>query len=621
MLTEACRRPAATGPARRRDGVHPEASRGSRSRSDVAPAAVTAGAITVLTVSAGLALLGAGIVGAAVPAVQAPFGAGGGWVAAAYAIPLALSLTVSGRLADRAGADRLLRIGLLALAASSLLCALAPNLPSLVALRALQGAAAGLLPATALALLLRVAPRRHLGAAVGVFAAGALLLPAAGPLLGGWLAAGPGWRAPMAAQVPVALAAARASLVVLPRSATGGRRRGDLAGLVSGAVGLPLVLLALAGGASWGWGSPRTVLLGLGGAAALAVFAVVELAAEEPLVDLDPLRDPTTAIATTLLVVLVACLGAGFLEAPSLLRQALGGGGPLAWPPLVTGVLTAAALPLAGRLGDRIGPRWPAAAGLVLLAYTTFLLRLTGPTTAAWWVGSLAGIRGAGMGMALTAALTTVLAGLPRGGENRAAAAVGTLLRVPAAIGLAALVVVTAVSRPHVARTLDITPLQPAVAWGPLRAVLLVTAGMTALAALLALRLPSAPVEGGLRLDLGGLLAALTGTRRRSISLVGLGTRPVAAPPARPAASQARPRRPRSATAPRPRTRAAGTGAAPAKPKPAAPARPRHASAPRTAKTRAGAPATAPPASPRRTAPRPAATASRRRPKEPDPAV
>ena len=111
----------------------------------------------------------------------------------------------------------------------------------------------------------------------------------------------------MAAQVPVALAAARASLVVLPRSATGGRRRGDLAGLVSGAVGLPLVLLALAGGASWGWGSPRTVLLGLGGAAALAVFAVVELAAEEPLVDLDPLRDPTTAIATTLLVVLVAC--------------------------------------------------------------------------------------------------------------------------------------------------------------------------------------------------------------------------------------------------------------------------------------------------------------------------
>jgi MFS family permease len=610
VLTEAYRRPAATGPARRRDGVHPEASRGSRTRSDVAPAAVTAGAIAVLTTSAGLALLGAGVVGAAVPTVQAPFGAGGGWVAAAYSIPLALALTVSGRLADRAGAERLLRIGLLALAATALLSALAPNLQSLVALRALEGAAAGMLPATALALLLRVAPRRHLGVAVGVFAAGALLLPAAGPLLG---AAPPGWREVPVGLAVLALVAARASLAVLPRSASGDRRRIDVAGLVSGGVGLVLVLLALAGAPSWGWGSPPTVLLGLGGAAALAVFTVVELAAEEPLVDLDPFRDPTTAVATVLLVMLVACLGAGFLEAPSLLHQALGGGGPIAWPPFVTGVLAAAALPLAGRAGDRIGPRWPAASGLVLVAYSTFLLRLTGPGTAGWWVGALAGLRGVGMGMALAAVLTTALAGIPRGGENRAAAAVVALLRLPAAIGLAVLVAVSTAPRPAT-RVLDAAPLQAPVAWVPLRAVLLVTAGVTALGAILALRLPSASVEGGLRLDLGGIVAAITGTRRRSVSLVGLRTRP--APPAltAPAEPAARPRRPRTTPAVRPRARAAtAKGTA----QPTASSRPRRSPAPRATKA-----AGATPAAPSRRAPaRPSGTPSRRRVEKPDQAV
>ena len=607
MLTEAYRRPAATGPARRRDGVHPEASRGSRTRSDVAPAAVTAGAIAVLTTSTGLALLGAGVVGVAVPTVQAPFGAGGGWVAAAYSIPLALALTVSGRLADRAGAERVLRIGLLAVAATALLSALAPNLQTLLALRALEGAAAGMLPATALALLLRVAPRRHLGAAVGVFAAGALLLPAAGPLLG---AAQPGWRAVSVVLAVLALLAARASLAVLPRSASGDRRRVDVAGLVSGGVGLPLVLLALAGGPTWGWGSPPTVLLGLGGAAALAVFTVVELATEEPLVDLDPFRDPTTAVATVLLVMLVACLGAGFLEAPSLLHQALGGGGPIAWPPFVTGVLAAAALPLAGRAGDRIGPRWPAATGLVLVAYSTFLLRLTGPGTAGWWVGALAGVRGVGMGVALAAVLTTALAGIPRGGENRAAAAVAALLRLPAAIGLAVLVAVSTAPRPA-ARVLDAAPLQAPVAWVPLRVVLLVTAGVTALGAILALRLPSAAVEGGLRLDLGGIVATITGTRRRSVSLVGLGTRPAAPALTAPAA---RPRRPRTTSAARPRARAATAKAtAPA----TASTRPRRSPAPRATKA-----AGATPAAPSRRAPsRPSTTPSRRRVEEPDQAV
>ncbi len=400
----------------------------------------------MLTVSAGLALAGGGLLGA-VPTAHAPFG-GGAAVAAAYAIPLALLIAMSGRLADRVGADRLLRAGLLALAATTVLSALAWNLPSLLVLRGLAGAAAGTLPPTALALLLRTVPRPRLAEALGVFAAGALLLPAAAPFLGAALADRVGWRALLVAAVPVALLAARASLGVLPRSATGDRLWGDPAGLVSGGAGLVLVLTALAGGPSWGWVSPASVLLGLGGAACLGVFTVVELAAADPSVDLDGLRDPLAAGPWLLLVVLVGCLGAGFLEAPGLLHQAQGGGTPPAWPALLGGLCTAVALPLGGRLGDRFGPRWPVAVGLSLLADATYLIHLTGPGSAGWVMGSLVLLRSAGMGLALAPVTAAALAGIESGGENRACAAVATALRLPAAIGVAVVASVTAPPRP-----------------------------------------------------------------------------------------------------------------------------------------------------------------------------
>ncbi|HEY2704777.1 MAG TPA: MFS transporter [Candidatus Dormibacteraeota bacterium] len=574
----------------------------------------------MLTVSAALALSGAGVLGVAVPAGRGPLGGGGPLLVAAYAIPLGLMALVSGHLADRAGAGRLLRIGLLGLAGASLLCSLAWNLPSLVVLRVLQGAAAGLLPATALALLLRGTSRRRLGEALGAFAAGALLLPAAAPLLGAALAGQPGWRALLAAEAAAALLAARASMAVLPSAPGGGAGRLDVAGLASGGAALLLALLALGGGSWWGWGSPLTVLLGLGGAAAVAGLVVVELSAERPLLDLRRLCDPAAGAATLLLAVLVTCLGAGFLEAPSLHLQAQGGGPQGAWSPLLAGLAAAVALPLSGRLCDRIGPRWPAAAGLSLLADASYLLHLTRPATAGWEVAALVALRGAGMGLALAPVLTMAVADIAGGAENRAAAAVVSVLRLPAAIGLAVLAGLSTVPR-RTLSALDPGAMLPPVAWGPVRALLLVTAGVAALGVLLALRLPTAPA-GASRVDLAGLLAALTGTRRRELDLTGVDARRPERAAATPAAP--RPRRPRPATGARaatsttaasrtrtPRSTSAATRAAKGPVAPATRTAPRSRRAPVTA-----AEPPAPQASPASAAgsrPRPAAAGARRR--------
>src|SRR4029077_12357911 len=105
--------------------------------------------------------------------------------------------------------------------------------------------------------------------------------------------------------------------------------------------------------------------------------------------------------------------------------------------------------------------------------------------------------------------MTVALAGTAAGGENRACATTGTMLRLPAALRLAGLTSVSALRRPLAVTNLDSAPLQPAVAWTLVRAVLLVTAGVSALGVLLALRLPVAAARGASpRMDLAGLLAA-----------------------------------------------------------------------------------------------------------------
>jgi MFS family permease len=553
--------------------------------------------------SAALALAGAGLLGVAVPAARAPFGAGGAWVATAYAVPLGLVALITGRLAGRLGADRLLRLGLLALAGTSLLCSLAPNLPALVAVRALQGAAAGVLPATALALLLRVAPRDRLGEALGAFAAGALLLPAAAPLLGGVLVSHVGWRPLLAAEVPLALVAARAAMSLLPRSVTEPGAPLDVQGLAAGAAAMLCGLLALGGGPAWGWTSPVTVLLALAAAAALAVLIVVELSAADPLLDVRALADPASAAATLLLVVLAAVMAAGFLEAPSLLVRAQGAGPQGPWAPLLGGLAAAVALPPCGRLCDRTGPRWPAAAGLTLVADATWLLHLCGPATSVALVAALVLLRAAGLALALSAALGALLGAVEPGAENRAATTVTAALRLPVGLGLAVLAGVTAV--PHAAAATPlIAPLQPAVGWAAIRALLLVTAGVSALGAVLALCLPSTTTGPG-RIDLTRLLAALTGARQREITLTGTPARPPAAAATPEPAAPRRPRRPatpRTTTprprAPRPRTAATTPKTATAKRTTTTPRRP--------SSSRAKTPAAPKPRAPR--TPRPSTT-------------
>ncbi|MGV9311511.1 MFS transporter [Streptomyces sp. NPDC003691] len=157
---------------------------------------------------------------ALLPAVSADFGvtaSAASWTVSAATGALALFVLPLSALSERFGRRTLMTVSLTAAVVLGLLVPLAPSLETLVALRALQGAALAGVPAAAMAYLAEEVRPRALVGAIGLFVAGNSIGGMSGRIVTGWAAQFGGWRAGLAAVGVLALIAAVAFRVLLPR--------------------------------------------------------------------------------------------------------------------------------------------------------------------------------------------------------------------------------------------------------------------------------------------------------------------------------------------------------------------------------------------------------------------
>src|SRR5690242_21686621 len=143
----------------------------------------------------------------------------------AYLLPLSALLLLGGALGDHFGRKRLLLIGTAVFAITSLVCALAPSLPVLLAARAAQGVGAALLLPNSLALLNAAFSGEKRGRAVGIWAAAGAAAAAIAPLLGGWLVGTVGWPAIFYINLPLAFGAILIALRYVAESGDPGAGR------------------------------------------------------------------------------------------------------------------------------------------------------------------------------------------------------------------------------------------------------------------------------------------------------------------------------------------------------------------------------------------------------------
>lgn len=397
------------------------------------------------------------------------------WIVDAYTLAVAGLMLSAGALGDRFGARRLFAAGLALFAVASFVCGVAANAPALVAARALQGLAAAAMLPNSLALLNHACAHdpRLRARAVGWWTASGAISIAAGPVIGGALIAQFGWRSLFFVNLPLCAAGLVATFLWIDRddaraaAASGhGRARGPGAqtqqaqeaqeaaadsrtsratpparaadtrprGIDLPGQCLAVVALTLFTGAVIDW-HPALVATAL---AAGAAFVFVESRSAHPMVPLALFRQRAFSVA----VLFGVCMNLsyyGIIFVLSLYLQRVRHDTPLeaglAFLPLTGGFLLSNVA--SGWATAHYGARRPMIAG-ALIGATGFVLlgAVRADTPIAMLVVPFLLIPG-GMGLAVPAMTTTVLASVERARAATASAVLNTARQAGGAIGVA----------------------------------------------------------------------------------------------------------------------------------------------------------------------------------------
>jgi EmrB/QacA subfamily drug resistance transporter len=363
------------------------------------------------------------------------------WVLSGYALALAVFLLTSGSLADRFGRRKLFLSGLAVFSAASGLCAIAPGPKTLIAARLVQGLGAAVVFPSSLAILAEEFHGPERRRAIGVWGAVIGLAFAAGPLLGGLLIDGLGWRAVFAASLVLGVPTFALALRHVRESRDPDPPPVDWAGVGTLCAGLFLAVFAVLRGNELGWTSRTVVGCLAGGAVMLAVFVAVERATARPMLDLGLFGNRTFTGATVVIALLAGGTFGVFVYVILFLLDVQGRDpveAGLVMSPLALVSFVVAAL--AGRAQERVPLRGALVAGMLVTAGGTLLLY---PAIApgASWLAMLPGlvVVGAGVGLVNPLATFAHLGVLPPAQGGLASALNNTARQLGLAVGIAVL--------------------------------------------------------------------------------------------------------------------------------------------------------------------------------------
>jgi EmrB/QacA subfamily drug resistance transporter len=361
------------------------------------------------------------------------------WVVDAYTVVIACLLMFSGSVADRFGRRRVFQVGLALFSLGSLLCGLAPSLGALVGFRALQAVGGAMLNPVAMSIIATTftEPKERVRA-VGMWGAVAGLGGACGPVLGGLLVSGFGWRSIFWVNVPIGALAICLTQRFVPESRAAHGRRFDPFGQLLVVALLGSVTAAVIEGPRHGWRSPFIVALFVLAAVSLVGLVGVERRRSEPLVEIRFFRSPAFSGAAIIAVLALMSVG-GFLFLNTLYLQDVRGysalhAGLLTIPMAATG---AACALISGRIVAARGPRLAFVLAGVLLAAGTGLLVGADGGTSVWYLVLAYVLFGAGFGLVGTPMTNTALSGMPRDQAGVAGAIASTCRQTGGAIGVA----------------------------------------------------------------------------------------------------------------------------------------------------------------------------------------
>lgn len=366
------------------------------------------------------------------------------WIVTGYTLALAAVIPVSGWAARRFGARNVYIASLVLFTLGSLLCGLAWDTGSLVVFRVLQGLGGGMLMPVGQMLVARAAGPERMGRVMSVLGVPIVLAPVLGPALGGLLLDGLGWRWIFFINLPIGAFALLLALRRLPRTSPDAVPGLDGLGFLLLGLGLPALTYGLAElGVEGGFDSAKVVVPLVAGVALVATFAWHALRARHPLLDVRLFANRAYASATVTTFSLGAALFGGMILLPLYFQDVRGESA------VVTGLLIAPqglgagiAMPIAGRLTDRVGGGIVCLVGMVATALTTLPLVFVDESTSYGLLSLLLVLRGIAIGIAIMPAMAAAYAVIRPEQISDATPQLNVVQRVGGSIGTAVFAVV-----------------------------------------------------------------------------------------------------------------------------------------------------------------------------------
>ena len=392
------------------------------------------------------------VVNVALPAIEDDLGgglAGQQWTSNAYLVTLGSLLLIGGSLGDIFGERRVFALGVVAFGVTSLACALAPTIETLVLARALQGVAGAALTPAALAVIVTNFEPSERGKAVGAWTAWGGIGTVLGPLIGGQLVDAASWRWIFAINVPIVIV----TLILILRVVPEGRERDpdarvDVVGAALCALGLAGMTFGLIEQPLHGWTDPLVALPIVVGALLFAGFIAWEARTSHPMLPLGLFRRHNFAFGNIETFAMYGGLGLLFFFLVLFLQQVAGFSALEAGSASVPVTLVMFLLSMRfGALADRYGPRFFMGVGpLIAAAGMAWLLRLDADVD--YLVDLLPGLLVFSVGLSMTVAplTATVLADADDSNAGIASGVNNAIARVAGLVTVAAVGAVVAAS-------------------------------------------------------------------------------------------------------------------------------------------------------------------------------
>jgi MFS transporter, DHA2 family, multidrug resistance protein len=389
-----------------------------------------------------MANLDSSIVNVSLPAIMADFGAGVDeieWVMTAYMIAFATFMPLTAWFRDRIGYKNLYIMSLVVFTLGSLLCGAAWNMQSLICARVIQALGGGAITPTAMAMISEVFPPNEKGKAIGIWGMGVIIGPATGPTLGGYLTAALGWRSIFLVNLPIGIITCFASMKLLMKDDLNqsNQKPFDMWGFLFLSIFLVSLLLGISKGENKGWTSDYIITCGIISVLSFICFMLVELHIPFGIIDLKLFLSPVFSACAVVVMARAIALYGGMFILPLFIQQQMGYDEMQSGLMLLPGsLLMAVFMPIAGKIGDRIGPKYPTLFGLVCLAVFMLMYRHADPDMSIFSVIAPTLVRSVGFSFLMAPITAAAMNSVPQSKTGLASSMISIFQQIGGSVGI-----------------------------------------------------------------------------------------------------------------------------------------------------------------------------------------